>query len=164
MANKLQRSLPEGWRVTVLDRDDVHVYQPGLLFLPFGGYRPDEIVKRRRPTLDRRVELKLQEIEGDAVFMYAAREGDAAAWQETLAQVRVKLRRFFIAFMDGMALAAESTPCSCAVCRDAGTLKLKLIVHSGRAVFHSIGGRGLVSGADVILTYFARRAAEVLGK
>lgn len=106
-------------------------------------------------TLLREVDipLKLQEIEGDAVFMYAAREGDEAAWQETLAQVRVKLRRFFTAFMEGMALAAESTPCSCAVCRDAGTLKLKLIVHSGRAVFHAIGGRDLVSGADVILAH-----------
>lgn len=106
-------------------------------------------------TLLREVDipLRLQEIEGDAVFMYAAREGDAAAWQETLAQVRVKLRRFFSAFMEGMALAAESTPCACAVCRDAGTLKLKLVVHSGRAVFHSIGGRDLVSGADVILAH-----------
>ena len=99
------------------------------------------------------VPLKLQEIEGDAVFLYAAREGDEAAWQETLEQVRVKLRRFFTAFMEGMALAAESTPCSCAVCRDAGVLKLKLIVHSGRAVFHTIGGRNLVSGADVILAH-----------
>jgi sulfide:quinone oxidoreductase len=59
MANKLARTLPPSWRVTVLDRDDVHVYQPGLLFVPFGGYRPDEIVKRRTPTLDPRVELRL---------------------------------------------------------------------------------------------------------
>jgi sulfide:quinone oxidoreductase len=59
MANKLVRTLPTGWHVMVIDRDDVHVYQPGLLFVPFGDYRPDEIVKRRAPTLDRRVELRL---------------------------------------------------------------------------------------------------------
>ena len=36
MANRLVRALPaDGWRVTVIDRDDLHVYQPGLLFLPF---------------------------------------------------------------------------------------------------------------------------------
>lgn len=106
-------------------------------------------------TLLREVDipLKLQEIEGDAVFMYAAREGDEAAWRETLAQVRAKLPRFFAAFMQGMATAAEATPCRCAVCLDSSTLKLKLIVHSGRAVFHSIGGRALVSGADVILAH-----------
>jgi sulfide:quinone oxidoreductase len=62
MANKLARTLPD-WRITVLDRDDVHVYQPGLLFVPFGTYRPDQIVKRRTPTLDRRVELRLGEID-----------------------------------------------------------------------------------------------------
>ncbi len=63
MANKLVRALPDGWSVTVLDRDDLHVYQPGLLFLPFGGYREDEIVKRRAPLLDPRVTLRLVEID-----------------------------------------------------------------------------------------------------
>lgn len=106
-------------------------------------------------TLLREVDipLKLQEIEGDAVFMYAAREGDEAAWRQTLAEVRAKLPRFFAAFMEGMATAAAATPCQCAICRDSRVLKLKLVVHSGRAVFHSIGGRALVSGADVILAH-----------
>lgn len=63
MANKLVKRLPPGWQVTVFDQDDVHVYQPGLLFLPFGGYREDEIVKSRRPLFDRRVELRLEPVE-----------------------------------------------------------------------------------------------------
>jgi len=106
-------------------------------------------------TLLREVDipLRLQEIEGDAVFLYAARSGDDADWREVLAQVRARLPRFFQAFIEGMSLAAEATPCACAVCRDSSTLKLKLIVHSGRAVFHEIGGRPLVSGADVILAH-----------
>jgi len=107
-------------------------------------------------TLLREVDipLQLQEIEGDAVFLYAARAGsDEAAWREVLTQVRRKLPRFFDAFVEGMSLAAEATPCGCAVCRDAGTLKLKLIVHSGRAVFHSIAGRPMISGPDVILAH-----------
>ena len=107
-------------------------------------------------TLLREVDipLQLQEIEGDAVFLYAARAGaDEAAWREVLAQVRRKLPRFFDAFVEGMSLAAEATPCACVVCRDAGTLKLKLIVHSGRAVFHSIAGRPMISGPDVILAH-----------
>ncbi len=48
MANKLARGLGDGWRVVIADRDGDHVYQPGLLFVPFGGYRPDEIVRPRR--------------------------------------------------------------------------------------------------------------------
>lgn len=106
-------------------------------------------------TLLREVDipLRLQEIEGDAVFLYAAREGDEAAWRAALAEVRAKLPRFFAAFLDGMRLAAEATPCGCAICRDSGRLKLKLVVHSGHAVFHAIGGRALVSGSDVILAH-----------
>ncbi len=64
MANRLVRALPEdGFRVTVVDRDDLHVYQPGLLFLPFGGYRTDEILKRRKNLLDPRVELRVADID-----------------------------------------------------------------------------------------------------
>ncbi|MGE0792331.1 MAG: NAD(P)/FAD-dependent oxidoreductase [Sandaracinaceae bacterium] len=63
MANRLVRALPDGWKVSVVDRDDVHVYQPGLLFLPFGAYRKDETLERRRSLLDPRVELRLGEID-----------------------------------------------------------------------------------------------------
>ncbi len=63
MANRLVRALGEDWRVTVIDRDDVHVYQPGLLFLPFGTYRREETTRPRRGLLDPRVELRLAEID-----------------------------------------------------------------------------------------------------
>ncbi len=64
MANKLARALPEDeWAITVLDRDDTHVYQPGLLFLPFGAYREGEILKPRKALIDRRVEVRLEGIE-----------------------------------------------------------------------------------------------------
>jgi len=39
------------------------VYQPGLLFLPFAQYRPDELVRPRRRLLDTQVELVLGEID-----------------------------------------------------------------------------------------------------
>lgn len=60
MANKLVNALPEReWRVTVVDRDDVHLYQPGLLFLPFGTYDEKELFKPRGTLFDRRVEVRL---------------------------------------------------------------------------------------------------------
>jgi sulfide:quinone oxidoreductase len=43
----------------LLDRDDVHVYQPGLLFLPFDAYRDDELTRPRTQTVDKRVQLRL---------------------------------------------------------------------------------------------------------
>ncbi|MBX7211619.1 MAG: FAD-dependent oxidoreductase [Verrucomicrobiaceae bacterium] len=46
MASHLRRKLPGAeWRITVVDRSDRHLYQPGLLFLPFGGYTEHDIVR-----------------------------------------------------------------------------------------------------------------------
>ncbi len=40
-ANKLRHRLTaDEWKITVVDQDDEHHYQPGYLFLPFGGYTP----------------------------------------------------------------------------------------------------------------------------
>lgn len=62
MANKLARRLPASWSITVVDRDDVHVYQPGLLFLPFGEYRTEDILRPRRSFFDARVTVNLSGI------------------------------------------------------------------------------------------------------
>src|SRR5439155_10962715 len=37
--------------ITVVDRDDAHLYQPGLLMVPFGSYRLEQIAKPRRHFL-----------------------------------------------------------------------------------------------------------------
>src|SRR5437867_13398263 len=47
MANRLSRRYggdPDApdVSITVVDQDDEHVYQPGLLFVPFGTYRSEE--------------------------------------------------------------------------------------------------------------------------
>ncbi len=46
-ANRLQRELGGRAAITVVDRDDDHWYQPGLLFVPFGRARPEAIVRSR---------------------------------------------------------------------------------------------------------------------
>ena len=63
MANKLRARLPATWSITVVDRDNDHVYQPGLLFVPFGIYRPEELVRPRDSFLPEGVELRIGEIE-----------------------------------------------------------------------------------------------------
>ncbi len=58
MANKLVRELlPSQWRITVVDRDDDHIYQPGLLFVPFGGYRASQLVRSRKSYVSPQVRL-----------------------------------------------------------------------------------------------------------
>jgi sulfide:quinone oxidoreductase len=52
IANKLEHRLdPRDWDITVVDRDDLHPYQPGYLFLPFGIYTPDQIHRPRQAQL-----------------------------------------------------------------------------------------------------------------
>jgi sulfide:quinone oxidoreductase len=51
-ANRLRRRFDEDEaEIHVVDRDDHHVYQPGLLFVPFGLATLDEIVRPRRRQL-----------------------------------------------------------------------------------------------------------------
>src|SRR5262249_1471505 len=50
-ANRLQREIGDQTAITVVDRDDDHWYQPGLLFVPFGRVRPATIVRSRARQL-----------------------------------------------------------------------------------------------------------------
>ena len=62
MANRLARRLP-GWRVTVVDRDDRHIYQPGLLFLPFDTSAPEALERSRRSLIAPEVRVVRAEID-----------------------------------------------------------------------------------------------------
>ena len=99
------------------------------------------------------IPLTLQEIEGDAVFLYAAHPGSERGWHDVTEQVSRKLMRFFQAFVAEIGAMTELSPCECPICGHADQLGLKIIVHVGDAVFHAIGGRPHVSGPDVILAH-----------
>jgi sulfide:quinone oxidoreductase len=58
VVNKLRRRLrSDEWDITVVDRSDRHYYQPGYLFLPFGAYRPDDVMESRARFVPRGVQL-----------------------------------------------------------------------------------------------------------
>ena len=64
MANRLRRlTSPEEASITVVDRDDRHVYQPGLLFVPFGLTGVDDIVRSRRRQLRDEIEFRQTDVE-----------------------------------------------------------------------------------------------------
>ena len=50
-ANRLRHELGDAAAITVIDRDNSHIYQPGLLLVPFGLARPDQIVRPRARQL-----------------------------------------------------------------------------------------------------------------
>ncbi|MCB9781320.1 MAG: tryptophan 7-halogenase, partial [Alphaproteobacteria bacterium] len=58
MAHKLRRALSaDEWSISVIDQDDQHVYQPGLLLVPFGMYEADDLVRPRTTLLPDGVRL-----------------------------------------------------------------------------------------------------------
>ncbi len=63
LANRLLRRLGDRAHITVIDRDDAHIYQPGLLFIPFGLAEPSEIVRPRHAQLRGGVDFRLAEVE-----------------------------------------------------------------------------------------------------
>ena len=63
VANRLRRRFAmDEAEIHVVDRDDRHVYQPGLLFVPFGLAHVDEIVRPRRRQLRRGVVFHENEV------------------------------------------------------------------------------------------------------
>ncbi len=64
VANKMARRLdPREWRIVVVDRDEQHLYQPGLLFVPFGRSSEADVVKPKRRLLSRQVEAVFAPVE-----------------------------------------------------------------------------------------------------
>jgi sulfide:quinone oxidoreductase len=48
MANRLRTRLrAEEWKITIVDEDQTHYYQPGFLFVPFGIYSQKDVIKPR---------------------------------------------------------------------------------------------------------------------
>lgn len=67
-ANRLRRHFDEHEaQIHVVDRDDRHVYQPGLLFVPFGLADPEEIIKPRRRQLRTGVTFHETDVESVAL-------------------------------------------------------------------------------------------------
>jgi sulfide:quinone oxidoreductase len=64
MANRLRRIYTqEEAEIAVVDRDDRHVYQPGLLFVPFGLTDADDIVRSRRRQLRDGIDFHRTEVD-----------------------------------------------------------------------------------------------------
>ncbi len=70
MANHLDKRLDRReWKITVVDQDPAHYYQPGFLFLPFGLYAEKDVVKPKRRFLPRgihHVEDRIDRIDAES--------------------------------------------------------------------------------------------------
>jgi sulfide:quinone oxidoreductase len=76
VVNKLRPLLArDEWEITVVDQSEEHHYQPGYLFVPFGTYRPEEIVKPRARLITvgvRQVTGTIDRVDTDAHVVHLA--------------------------------------------------------------------------------------------
>ena len=64
VANKLSHVLSrEEWQITIVDQNETHYYQPGFLFMPFGIYGENDVIKPKRDFIPPGVEMIMSEIE-----------------------------------------------------------------------------------------------------
>jgi sulfide:quinone oxidoreductase len=82
VANRLDRHFGDDVEITVIDRDDRHVYQPALLFVPFGLAKTTDIVRPRKDQLRSGVAfheaaVDRVSLEDDSVFL---EDGDAVSY------------------------------------------------------------------------------------
>lgn len=63
VANMLRKELLESdWEITIIDRNDVHPYQAGFLFIPFGIYSRNDVLKPRKEFIPQGVEFVVDNI------------------------------------------------------------------------------------------------------
>ena len=63
LANKLSQVLSrDEWKITIVDQDETHYYQPGFLFMPFGIYGENDVIKPKRDYIPPGVEMIQSEI------------------------------------------------------------------------------------------------------
>lgn len=79
LANRLRRRLDaDQAAIHVVDRDDTHLYQPGLLFVPFGLVRGEELARPRRRQLHRGIAFHESEVEAVDLDREQVRLADGA--------------------------------------------------------------------------------------
>jgi hypothetical protein len=96
--------------------------------------------------------LKVAKLEGDAVFLFARKE-DSPTWSESRQLIGVKLLKLFGRFAEKVGELGSATTCTCDACTHVQKLTLKVIVHSGEALFHQVLQFEELAGVDVIIVH-----------
>ena len=64
MANKLRKVLDKDeWGISIVDQFKTHYYQPGFLFIPFGIYNKEDVIKPKSDFIPSGVEMIYSKID-----------------------------------------------------------------------------------------------------
>jgi hypothetical protein len=103
----------------------------------------------------RQIELPLEvaKLEGDAVFLFCRKEHCTQPWSEARRLVGEKVLRFFHHFGEKLGELSRATVCTCHACAHIEKLRLKIVAHSGEALFHQVLNFVELAGVDVIIVH-----------
>ena len=102
----------------------------------------DEVIGHLSPPLE------IQEIEGDAVFALAG-----ADFELPQTRLLAVLEEAFAAFKTRQRAMQAAETCHCGACQQIAVLDLKMVVHHGPFLRHTVAGRSRVTGTAVILVH-----------
>jgi Protein of unknown function (DUF2652) len=110
-----------------------------------------ELVK----AIVKQIELPLEvaKLEGDAVFFFCRKQNGSPPWPETRQIIGKSLLAFFRMFSEKLNELSQSTTCACSSCKHIEKLRLKVVVHSGEALFHRVLNFVELAGVDVIIVH-----------
>ena len=101
IANKLRKRLSKReWSITIVDENKEHYYQPGFLFIPFGIYNQNDVIKPKAKFIPKGVD-----------FIYS--QIDKILPQENkvlIAEGKRELKYDFLIIATGTRIAPEETP------------------------------------------------------
>ena len=97
------------------------------------------------------IPLRAAKLEGDAVFLYAIKDGPLS--DDLAIRIGARIVQFFEAFRRRLEELTRGRICQCNACLNIERLRLKVLVHSGTALFSRIRDFDEVFGADVILLH-----------
>ena len=61
--NTLQKELDESeWQITIIDRDEEHHFQSGYLFIPFGVYSKNDVLKPKKEFIPQGVKIVVDNV------------------------------------------------------------------------------------------------------
>src|SRR5512143_3068993 len=101
VANRLARLLDcDDWHITMVDQNETHYYQPGFLFIPFGIYSKNDVIKPKRDFIPNGAELIMSSIESI----------DPEHNQVTLAKGNRTLSYDFLVIATGSQVHPDQTP------------------------------------------------------
>ncbi len=105
--------------------------------------------------------LEVSKLEGDALFLYARKDNKEFPLDDLCKKAGEKLILFFEVFHEKLQELTRHKSCTCGACSNVLALRLKVIAHSGEALFYKIHHFNELSGADVILVHRLLKNSEI---